>query len=832
MKPAPLRLLFVLLVILAGWFGVSRLDFDVDPLSLLPQELPGLQGTRLLREQKRDLLLIAVQADDPVKVEATADALAEHLAAKPDLCAGVRSKSLLQSDPAVIAEVVAYLWFNAPPQEVAKLSASLDPASLQSVLQKAKDTAGTSFDLQDATLTGYDPLGLAKGALQLLSHGEDMSSLMSDEFTSADGTLRLLFVTPPGKARADYRAANAWLTQIKSEVRETWLQQQEGLTGVTIGFTGDPAFQAEIATGMEGDMRQSIGAVTFIVGFLFWLLHRSVKPLFWLLLAILCANLLTLGTAGVIYGSLNVMSMGFAAILTGLIEDFGVVGLHIAREHPGEGFASIRRRAQPGVAWSAISIAGVFAMLGLSQLPGVAQLGILSALGVLIGAAVMLFGFLPLGMGRTGVATARPSSSAPAGSKHTQTPGGSAQEAADGIIAQDAEHTQPTTRVAMKLQGLMGGIVIIALIAATALLLTKGLPRMDFGSAVLRPEKSEAFDVFERIEKRMMDVDAEPGRNVPLIFAAPDATALRRSMLATQKTLHHDDVEAQMLPLALVPDAEAQQSNLSVLQSLAKQEETLRRAVDAAGFTEVAFSLTQKVLQQWRDWSATNAALPMWPKPVVLENLGGIVSQHDEHGLMAIGTVRLAKGRTVENAAVLPAVEQIPHAHAAGWAYLRTSLEPLLKREILRVCLPTAIIALILFFLVFHGWRERVFAFLVLAASGWILLGGMTLLDLQWNLMSVGAVPLCLGLGLDFTIHVMHALREPGITRERVAALGRSLAYCGLSTGLAFGALAAGSNRGLITLGMTAMIGVLTVLITAAFALPWLWFRRQKQAAP
>jgi hypothetical protein len=29
---------------------------------------------------------------------------------------------------------------------------------------------------------------------------------------------------------------------------------------------------------------------------------------------------------------------------------------------------------------------------------------------------------------------------------------------------------------------------------------------------------------------------------------------------------------------------------------------------------------------------------------------------------------------------------------------------------------------------------------------------------------------------------------------------------------------------------MTAMIGVLTVLITAAFALPWLWFRRRERA--
>ncbi|MDZ4402364.1 MMPL family transporter [Prosthecobacter sp.] len=814
MKPAPLRLLFVLLVIVAGWFGVSRLDFDVDPLSLLPQELPGLQGTRLLREQNRDLLLIAVQADDPALVEVTAEALAEHLASKPELCASVRSKSLLQSDSAIIAEVVAYLWLNAPPQEVAKLTASLDASSLSALLTKAKETAGTSLDLQNATMSGYDPLGLARGAMQLLSGGADMSSLMSDEFSSADGTLRLLFVTPPGKALADYRAANAWLTQIKSEVREKWLPQQGELTGVKIGFTGDPAFQAEIATGMEGDMRQSIGAVTFIVGFLFWLLHRSVKPLFWLLLAILCANLITLGTAGVIYGALNVMSMGFAAILTGLIEDFGVVGLHVAREHPGESFASIRRRVQPSVAWSAVSIAGIFAMLGLSQLPGVAQLGVLSALGVLIGAAVMLFGFLPLAMGRTGVATARPSSNAPASTTSPQTPNDSAKDA---------------TNLALKMQSVMGWLVGIALIAATLVLIAQGMPKMDFGSAVLRPDKSEAFDVFEDIEKLMMDANSEPGRNIPLIFAASDATALRQSITTAQGVLKTDEVESHMLPLALVPDAEAQKANLTALQALAQREEELRRAVDAAGFTEVAFALTQNVFKQWREWTTTEPTLPLWPKPVVLENLGGIVSKHEEHGWMALGSLRLSAGREVEKTAVLHALEKIPGAHPAGWAFLRTSLEPLLQREILRVCVPTAVIAILLFFLVFHGWRERGFAFLVLAASGWILLGGMSAFGLTWNLMSVGAVPLCLGLGLDFTIHVMHALREPDMTRERVAALGRSLAYCGLSTGLAFGSLATGSNRGLITLGMTAMIGVLTVLITAAFALPWLWFRKSVQ---
>ena len=108
----------------------------------------------------------------------------------------------------------------------------------------------------------------------------------------------------------------------------------------------------------------------------------------------------------------------------------------------------------------------------------------------------------------------------------------------------------------------------------------------------------------------------------------------------------------------------------------------------------------------------------------------------------------------------------------------------------------------------------------------------MSLLDLSWNLMSIAAVPLCLGLGLDFTIHMMHTLREKSATAAHAASLGRSLAYCGLSTGLAFGSLALGSNRGLISLGLTTMIGVITVLLTSSFALPYVWFRANPTLPP
>ena len=54
--------------------------------------------------------------------------------------------------------------------------ASLDPASITALLAKSKEAAASSLDLQNATLSGYDPLGLARGALSIMSGGGDMSA--------------------------------------------------------------------------------------------------------------------------------------------------------------------------------------------------------------------------------------------------------------------------------------------------------------------------------------------------------------------------------------------------------------------------------------------------------------------------------------------------------------------------------------------------------------------------------------------------------------------------------------------------------------------------------
>ena len=84
-----------------------------------------------------------------------------------------------------------------------------------------------------------------------------------------------------------------------------------------------------------------------IIAMLFWLAHRRWKPMLWLLtlLALILGGTLALG--GLILSGINVVSMGFAAILLGLAVDYAVVNYQEALSYPLLSVPQIRRnRAQ------------------------------------------------------------------------------------------------------------------------------------------------------------------------------------------------------------------------------------------------------------------------------------------------------------------------------------------------------------------------------------------------------------------------------------------------------------------------------------------------------
>src|SRR5207244_5051280 len=126
-----------------------------------------------------------------------------------------------------------------------------------------------------------------------------------------------------------------------------------------------------------------------------WLAHRRVKPMLWLLTLLALILGCTLALGGLIFGAINVVSMGFAAILLGLAVDYAVVHYQEALAHPNLSIPQVRHAIAPSIFWAAVTTISAFLVLNFGGLPGLGQLGTLVGLGVALAACIMIFEFLP-----------------------------------------------------------------------------------------------------------------------------------------------------------------------------------------------------------------------------------------------------------------------------------------------------------------------------------------------------------------------------------------------------------------------------------------------------
>ena len=302
-----------------------------------------------------------------------------------------------------------------------------------------------------------------------------------------------MVLVEPLKPRMSYREATGWLERVKARV--TVATTAAGVSDLRVAYTGGPAFLTEVANGMERDLQTSVASTVLMIGLLFWAAHRSFRPLRLLVAALLGTLVLTLAAGGLVLGTLNVISCGFAAVMMGLVVDYGLVGFQEYRAHPELSLAELRQRVMPGIGWSAVTTAGTFLSLGLAGLPGLAELGVLTAMGLGIGAVVMVGWFLP-----------RVLAGAPA------TAGASPRTV--GVATVPAERPSAT----------VWGLWLTAGLAAVCvgILGFGGLPPIERGAAPLRPRNSAAYAAMEELQREM----GQDGRTTWLLFRGTTADAV------------------------------------------------------------------------------------------------------------------------------------------------------------------------------------------------------------------------------------------------------------------------------------------------------------------
>lgn len=161
----------------------------------------------------------------------------------------------------------------------------------------------------------------------------------------------------------------------------------------------------------------------------------------------------------------------------------------------------------------------------------------------------------------------------------------------------------------------------------------------------------------------------------------------------------------------------------------------------------------------------------------------------------------------------------------SGWSLLGTSMFDHVKKDFPRVVVPIMALVIVSLWLAFRSVRELLLSLMTLVFSGFFLVLMMSIAGWSWNLMNIMAVPLLLGMGVDFSIHMQLALRRyrgnPKLIRNSI---GRALLLAGSTTVAGFGSLIFSSNTGLASLGKVCSTGIAIAMVTSVYLLP-IWWR-------
>ncbi len=780
-----MRGLMLLALIALAAIGLARLSLDVEILHLLPTNNSVSRGLLIYQERFLNAgeLLVTLQAESSEQATAAVDSIARRVRPQTRLVERLFWQPPWNDSLKGSAQFLAYLWLNAAPEKVQALANRLRPGQLTETLTSTREQMTTSLDPRDFMLLPRDPFNLAGIS------AERAEAFQTPErfFSSEDGRFRILYLYAAVPVQ-NYDQCHAWLRDVRAELNGALAEAGLNKT-VKLQLTGRPVFVDEIASGMKSDMSTNAPGTLFMIGLLFFLVHREVRSLILLLFTLLIVMAWTALVGAAFLGQLNVISIGFASILLGLAEDFGIVLHQEAKSHPHANAAELRGIAGEGIFWSAVTTAAAFALLNFSSLPGLRQLGTLVGLGILLGAWVMTYIFLPLLL-RFGKKT-----NAHAG--HSET-----------VMRADRPARLP------RLATWLIALVSLAIVAFD-------YPRLNSSPDVLRPRQSEASRALTAVQENL-GVTVEPywvlasGKTVSEV-----RSELEKLESSLAENLAAGRISSFNLPTDIWPKIEWQQANAPLLRELAQRRNELSQAVLQHGFTTNALELTSVVFDEWSNY---RGAEPQWPHGRIAEWLLPKFVSITPTNYIALGF--LYPTPTFASAKVVPPGLS-GKAIVSGWRLLGQEVLKNVETEVPLISAAVLLIVLAALYLTFRSWMDVALSFLVLALSGLILLAAMGLLRWQWNLINLTSLPLLLGMGIDYSIHIQLTLRRlDGNRRAVFQSVGRALLLAGSTSIIGFALLGNSSNQGMSSLGKVCALGLTILLLVSVFLLPAWWTRK------
>jgi uncharacterized protein len=802
-------LLWVVVAILAvGSLSllVSRMALDSDVLNMLPSKFESVEGLKIYNrdfEQTRELTFALVcQPADVDKLEEFAPTFAENLQRQP-WCERVLAGSPMETPDGMrdLQSIAAPLLLNLEPAAFQESMSILQPAKMRERLHRLRQQIEAGSPRPEFELA-FDPLGLVGPALKPFATG---SAIEEDQpLTSPDRTMRIFLTV------TNQRSLSAFACQhLMHEVRESLVRAREGWDGgpLEIFVTGRSAYVSDISLSMRYDIVATLLGSVLLVGSIFFIGFHRWLPLFGMGFSLLLSCLVGLALGLVIFGKLNMITIGFSAILVGLGVDFAILifGRYQQARMDGEphreAVATSIRKLGRAVFFGALTTAVGFLALVLSGSPGFSQLGVLIAIGILFAGLFMctiLFLFVR---------------------EHQPPP------RHDWLFEMAKKYVRAAVRHPVRLSILSGGIFLLV-----SLFGFSPRPPLAFDATArsLEPKNSGASRALAAIMQKM------PARWEPVLAIMRAGNAQQLHDNWQKLSVHWAELQAAgkikgfSTPVALTLSPLSMEKNREGLRQIdiAESRQALEEILAAEGFTRDSFAAAFALLDELQHLVDPGTALPNWRDKLPRSSSWWfLVDRYFAQDPL------LTTGFVTSNAPVHTHAEYETLSHElpvagvpivlSGWSFTLANLLPWSQHQLLFISALMALFDAVLLAVLYRSWRLWLIQELTLLFAVGAMVATMKLLNVPLNLLNVLSFRLVLAIGVDYGIYVLLVWQKTHELEHDVAGVVKPVLLAGLTAVSGFGSLGLAKNPSLSGLGVTCAIGIFWSLVaTIFFTLP------------
>ena len=867
-RPRTVWGILALLLAVAGGYIATHARLDSDVLDMLPGHFESVGVYKLADREfssARELIVGLVARSE----ETDMDDFTEHFAAalrKEPWVVRVMERSPIEAPGGVeeLRAVALPLILNQSEEGIARLIAALQPDAITARLGKLRAKIEAGIGVSQAELE-HDPLGIVFPALK---------GLRTPQFAAvSDPGFRTVLIRcdQPDLNEPACKATMERFDSFKKRVLETW----NGGAAPEILCTGRSAYVAEMASKLKGDITSTLASSLALVALTFYAGFRRWGPLRAILDALILCCVLAVACGSLLFGALNMITVGLCSILIGLAVDFAMIlyalysdEISRGRSHQDAIAAALRSHGH-GIWYGAITTAAAFLCLLGSGSRGYQQLGVLVACGILIGAAVMMTFFwlflglkLPAWLRRIVLALAAIAGCVAAWFAATtfrDWPMSVWQNIGIGLglalAAMAIAHVLckwiprlPALATARPWRLLVpSGIALAAL--TTFALTPAGRVTLDLNPKSLEPRNSVAGHALrtimgrvnpDRIETVLAVIRAQDAESLSAAWEKADAAWSRLTPEGAIESGATPVLRSLHTPAGLATSPARMTANAAKLTPVDFQKAiaAFDTALAASDFDPAQFAGARGLLNALAEAAAGRISVVEWSRNLPESSawwflIGTCLSRETPTGIAHLKP--LANISTEADASALRSALAVPGVEIglSGWGYTLSELGPWSERKMVQLSGLMVLLNVALLVFLLRTVKPVIILMIGLALASGALFATLKLAAISINLFNVLAFPLVLGVGVDYGIYIALALRSADPAKE-LRSLMKPVLLSGLTTVVGFGSLAWAQNPALRGLGLVCGIGVAWCLLaTFLWVLPACSLvMRRKRGAP